>query len=100
VHLLPFSNSFQAAAQFPDFKLFYSFDMTVTACASDTDGAYLRNKVTKYSSSPNMLKVNNKVFVSTFAGDGWQVHGLIPRAPCMLTIALPVPGESTDGRHS
>jgi hypothetical protein len=71
---VPSSNSFQAAAQFPDFKLFYSFDMTVTACVSDADGAYLRNKVSQYSSSPNMLRVNDKVFVSTFAGDAWSAH--------------------------
>ncbi|KAH8824975.1 glycoside hydrolase [Flagelloscypha sp. PMI_526] len=62
-------NAYAAAAQFPDFKLFLSMDMSVLPCDSPEGGQALRDKVLKYADNPNQLQVNGKTFVSTFAGE-------------------------------
>ncbi|KAF7365193.1 hypothetical protein MVEN_00390900 [Mycena venus] len=78
------ANAFQAAEAIgPNFKLFFSLDMSVLPCATVDDGAALRARVTNFSSRPNYLQRNGKAFVSTFAGesctfgqdsvaDGWK----------------------------
>ncbi|KAJ7672734.1 glycoside hydrolase [Mycena rosella] len=78
------NNAFQAANQVgPNFKLFFSLDMSVLPCATVDDGAALRTRVTNFATNPNYLQMNGKAFVSTFAGesctfgqdsvaDGWR----------------------------
>ncbi|KAJ7863085.1 glycoside hydrolase [Mycena olivaceomarginata] len=80
------ANAFQAAEAIgPDFKLFFSLDMSALACATVDDGAALRTRVTNFISRPNYLQRNGKAFVSTFAGeqctfgqgsvgDGWKTQ--------------------------
>jgi glucan endo-1,3-alpha-glucosidase len=54
-----------------NFKLFFSFDMAASTCATVDDSVFLRKKITDFSSSPSMLKIDGKVFASTFAGESW-----------------------------
>jgi glucan endo-1,3-alpha-glucosidase len=72
------SKIFQAAKQFPDFKLFFSFDMS---CMTDVNE--LIGYMQQYHSDSNYFQYNGAAFVSTFAGesqtfgddnvnDGWQ----------------------------
>ncbi|KAJ7250848.1 glycoside hydrolase [Mycena haematopus] len=65
------ANAFQAAEAIgPNFKLFFSLDMSVLPCATVDDGAALRARVLNFSSSPNYLqRTPGKAFVSTFAGE-------------------------------
>ena len=46
-----------------------SFLVSVLPCAGPGDAAQLRKYVTTYANSPAQFKFNNKVFVSTFAGE-------------------------------
>lgn len=39
-------------------------------CASPDDAAALRKYITTYAQHPNQLKLNGRVFASTFAGEG------------------------------
>ncbi|KAJ7459880.1 glycoside hydrolase [Mycena latifolia] len=78
------NNAFQAAEQSaPNFKLFFSLDMSVLPCATVDDGAALRARVNNFATHPNYLQMNGRAFVSTFAGesctfgqdsvaDGWR----------------------------
>ncbi|KAI0086496.1 glycoside hydrolase [Irpex rosettiformis] len=58
-----------AQASGTDFKLFFSFDMSVIPCASPDDAATLRNYIKTYANHPNQLKYNGRSFASTFAGE-------------------------------
>jgi glucan endo-1,3-alpha-glucosidase len=69
--------SFDAAGALgPTFKLFFSFDMAASSCATLDDAKLLRDKITAFSPSANMLRVNGKVFASTFAGESWCLSNL------------------------
>ena len=41
-------------------------------CSSPDDAAQLRQYITTYAQHPNQLKVNGRVFASTFAGESCQ----------------------------
>ena len=58
------SKMYNAANQFPGFKLFISFDMAVMS-----DVNVLINYVKQYVSHPSSFFYNNRYFVSTFAGE-------------------------------
>ncbi|KAJ7109754.1 glycoside hydrolase [Mycena crocata] len=65
------NNAFQAAETLgPNFKLFFSLDMSVLPCATVEDGAALRARVKNFATHPNHLQLNGRAFVSTFAGEG------------------------------
>jgi glucan endo-1,3-alpha-glucosidase len=49
-----------------NFKLFLSYDMAVLPCGGPNDAALLRKYVTDFADHPNQLKVDGKVFASTF----------------------------------
>ncbi|OCH91847.1 glycoside hydrolase [Obba rivulosa] len=72
-----------AANSGTDFQLFISFDMSALPGSSADDAQTLRNYITIYASHPNQLKVDGRVFASTFSGesstfgqdsvqDGWK----------------------------
>lgn len=72
------SQMFSASTQFPSFKLFFSFDMSVMS-----DPNILISYCEQYAYHSNSFYYKNKYFVSTFAGenlnfgyptvnDGWQ----------------------------
>jgi len=58
-----------AAAQGTRFQLFISFDMTVIPCGSRADAKRIRRYITDYQSHPNQMKFNDRLVVSTFAGE-------------------------------
>jgi len=69
---------YAAAREFPNFKLFFSFDMHRMG-----DPGQIVEWIRRYSGAPNTYKYNGRVFVSTFAGesqpfgtgnpnDGWE----------------------------
>ncbi|KAL1748391.1 glycoside hydrolase family 71 protein [Schizophyllum fasciatum] len=78
------ADAYQAAQEAGnDFKLFLSLDMTVWPCNSPDSASKLRALVNKFADHPNQLKLNDRVFVSTFSGekcnfgqgsvaDGWK----------------------------
>ncbi|EPQ54502.1 glycoside hydrolase [Gloeophyllum trabeum ATCC 11539] len=64
------ADAYTAAQKFgPDFKLFLSFDMSALPCTTADNANTLRTYITTYSSHPNQLKYDGKVFASTFAGE-------------------------------
>ncbi|KDN49967.1 hypothetical protein RSAG8_01303, partial [Rhizoctonia solani AG-8 WAC10335] len=66
-------NAAQQAA--PNFKLSISLDMNSLACATVADGQYIINNfITPFKSHPNRYLYNNKIFLSTFAGQ-WCTFG-------------------------
>lgn len=58
-----------AAASGSPFKLFLSFDMTSLPGSSRSDATFLRDLVLACADSPNQLRWNGKVVVSTFGGE-------------------------------
>ncbi|KAL1677782.1 glycoside hydrolase family 71 protein [Schizophyllum commune] len=78
------ADAYQAAQEAGNnFKLFLSLDMTVWPCNSADSASKLRALVNKFADHPNQLKMNDRVFVSTFSGetcnfgqgsvaDGWK----------------------------
>ncbi|KAJ6582853.1 glycoside hydrolase family 71 protein [Mycena sp. CBHHK59/15] len=58
-----------ARSQGSNFKLFLSFDMGSLSCASSGDATILRSYITTYKDHPNQLLYNNRILVSTFAGE-------------------------------
>ncbi len=49
-------------------------------CASPDDAQQLRNYITTYAQHPNQLKVNGRVFASTFAGESCTFgQGSVPQ---------------------
>ncbi|KAG8751070.1 hypothetical protein FRC11_009759 [Ceratobasidium sp. 423] len=68
----------------PNFKLSVLLHMNLLACAMEADGQYIIDKfITLFKSHPNQYLYNNKMFLSTFAGQsctfsqasapaGWQ----------------------------
>ncbi|KAL0478277.1 glucan endo-1,3-alpha-glucosidase [Acrasis kona] len=55
---------YTAARDFPNFKLFFSFDMHRMG-----DPNAIVEWIRRFSNRPNTYKYNNKIFVSTFAGE-------------------------------
>lgn len=60
------------AAQGKNFKLFFSFDMTSFPCGSTGDADRLADLTAKYAGNSAQAKYNNKVLVSSFAGENCQ----------------------------
>jgi glucan endo-1,3-alpha-glucosidase len=58
-----------AAALGTSFKLFLSFDMTSLPGSSCSDVTLLRDLITACATSPNQLRWNGKIVVSTFGGE-------------------------------
>ncbi|KAF8494304.1 alpha-1,3-glucanase [Gautieria morchelliformis] len=58
-----------AAASGSAFKLFLSFDMTSLPGSSRADATFLRELILACASSPNQLKWDGKIVVSTFGGE-------------------------------
>lgn len=63
-------NAAYAAAEAAQFKMFMSFDMTSLGCGSANDANKLVNLVKAHASSSAQAKINGKVLVSTFSGEG------------------------------
>ena len=100
------SQMFEAATQFPNFKLFFSFDMAVMP----TDPNVLINYVKQYHAHPNSFFYQDRYFVSTFSGesitfgeptlsDGWQKHFKDPLAQAGINIFF-VPAWTSLGPFS
>jgi glucan endo-1,3-alpha-glucosidase len=52
----------------PKFKIGFSFDMTVLRCGGSSNATLLQNYINTYSSHPNILQYDNKMLITTFAG--------------------------------
>ena len=64
------ADAFTAAANAGStFKIGFSFDMTSLSCSSAGDVTVLQNYINTYSSHPNVLQYNNKILITTFAGE-------------------------------
>lgn len=61
--------AYAAAQQAGGFKLFFSFDMTSFGCANDNDANTIANLIKKYATHPAQAYYQNRVLVSTFAGE-------------------------------
>ena len=86
------SQMFDAATAFPNFKLFFSFDMAVIS-----DAATLIKYVKQYHTHPNSFIYQDRYFVSTFAGesqtfgqatlnDGWQTQFKDPSSAAGINV--------------
>jgi len=89
------SKMFNAATQFPNFRLFISFDMAVMP----GNPIVLTNYMQQYCSHPNYFKYQGRCFASTFAGesqtfgeanvnDGWQKHFKDPLNAAGISVFL------------
>jgi glucan endo-1,3-alpha-glucosidase len=64
------ADAFTAAANAGStFKIGFSFDMTSLSCSSAGDVAVLQNYINTYNSHPNVLQYDNKILITTFAGE-------------------------------
>ncbi|KLO14581.1 glycoside hydrolase [Schizopora paradoxa] len=75
------------------FKLFISLDMSSLPCTSAADATSLQPYVTNYTSHPNQLKYDNKVFLSTFAGETC-LFGQATTAQGWTTFLSPLTGTN------
>ena len=63
------NNAYAAARSLNStFKLFFSFDMTSFPCTTTSNAPIIRQYIQNYTTHPNQLLHNGKMFVSTFAG--------------------------------
>ncbi|KAF9490246.1 glycoside hydrolase family 71 protein [Pleurotus eryngii] len=61
--------AYTAALQYPNFKLFISFDMTSIPCSSPEDANAIYELIAKYKAHPNQLYYKGAPLASTFGGE-------------------------------
>ena len=74
-------------------KLFLSFDFSYQGTS---DGSAIGAKVKQYASYPAQLKVDGKIFVSTFTGDGVDVNAIEAAAGQSIFFASNFKPENND----
>ncbi|KAF2194284.1 glycoside hydrolase family 71 protein [Zopfia rhizophila CBS 207.26] len=88
--------AYESAAK-NDMKVFISFDFNWFAPASSA--AQVGGLIKKYASKPAQLKVDNKIFVSSFNGDGLDVAAMRSAAGTDLYFAPNFhPGQTPDAK--
>jgi glucan endo-1,3-alpha-glucosidase len=64
------TNAFQAASTAnPNFKLFFSFDMSNIPCAAAADANYILDLTRNFAQKPNYLRLRGASYVTTFSGE-------------------------------
>ncbi|CAL1709944.1 unnamed protein product [Somion occarium] len=63
------SNAYTAASNSGNFKVFLSFDMTAFVCQGSGDANVIRQFISGYNEHPSQLRIDGKMFVSTFSGE-------------------------------
>lgn len=64
------TNAFRAASSTnPDFKLFFSFDMSNIPCATAADAEFILDLARNFAEQPNYLQLRGLPYVTTFSGE-------------------------------
>jgi glucan endo-1,3-alpha-glucosidase len=95
---------FSVVRRFPEFKLFFSFDMSII-----TSAALIVEYILRYAEHPNSFQYRGRYFVSTFSGEsqsfghddvnqGWEKEVRLPLIQKGLEICFVPSWTGYDGR--